>query len=174
MSLLYLSGVLSHQPLLHRTQLIVFSVLDTALIHQGNPIERIRNSYQDGWQQSELYFNMVKSKFDHEVHAWFLMVLCLLCTLHANRAWFTFSTAVRLIIHLGLHFQLPQASKPSISTTIFRGHMRGSWRGRGGSYRHFESSNIVKLIQLNTVMVYFLFLCHSQSCRGWWMWATTH
>ncbi|KAE8420621.1 fungal-specific transcription factor domain-containing protein [Aspergillus pseudocaelatus] len=72
---------------------------------------RMTDADENGWQTSELYFTKADHLLSREsgaprlesVQARFLIVLYLLSSSRAHRAWFTLGTTIQLIMALGLH-----------------------------------------------------------------------
>ncbi|PYH89294.1 hypothetical protein BO71DRAFT_336974, partial [Aspergillus ellipticus CBS 707.79] len=95
------------------TLLLIFS---TATMFQVSPQGKIRDADDPGWRTSELYYVKADSMLAQEagapslasVQARFLMVLYLLCTSRAHKAWYVFGTTVQLIMALGLHSPRPK------------------------------------------------------------------
>ncbi|KAL4928816.1 transcription factor domain-containing protein [Aspergillus undulatus] len=92
----------------HATLLMVFS---TATMFRSGANGRITDADDAGWKTSELYFVKAEQLLSEETgaptlqsaQARFLMVLYLLSSSRANKAWFTLGTAIQLMMALGLH-----------------------------------------------------------------------
>ncbi|RAK95927.1 uncharacterized protein BO80DRAFT_246588 [Aspergillus ibericus CBS 121593] len=93
------------------SQAIILLLLSTASMFRVDEEGRMRDADADGWQRSELYYAQADHLLSLEmgapslasVQARFLMVLYLLSSSRAQKAWFTFGTAVQLMMALGLH-----------------------------------------------------------------------
>ncbi|RDW81352.1 putative Zn(II)2Cys6 transcription factor [Aspergillus mulundensis] len=92
----------------HAVLLMVFS---TATMFRSNADGRMSDADDRGWRTSELYFVKAEQLLSQEVgtprlesaQARFLMVLYLLSSSRANKAWFALGTAIQLMMALGLH-----------------------------------------------------------------------
>ncbi|KAK1141649.1 hypothetical protein N8T08_008913 [Aspergillus melleus] len=93
------------------SQAILLMIFTTANMFQADEDGRIRDADAHGWETSELYYTQADHLLSREtgepslasVQARFLMVLYLLCTSRARKAWFTFGTTVQLMMALGMH-----------------------------------------------------------------------
>ncbi|KAL4899740.1 hypothetical protein BDW74DRAFT_188913 [Aspergillus multicolor] len=92
----------------HAVLLMVFS---TATMFRSDADGHISDADDWGWKNSELYFVKAEQLLSQEMgtprlesaQARFLMVLYLLSSSRANKAWFTLGTAIQLMMALGLH-----------------------------------------------------------------------
>lgn len=92
----------------HAVLLMVFS---TATMFRSDANGRITDADDAGWKTSELYFAKAEQLLSQEIgeprlesaQARFLMVLYLLSSSRANKAWFTLGTTIQLMMALGLH-----------------------------------------------------------------------
>ncbi|KIA75473.1 hypothetical protein HK57_00057 [Aspergillus ustus] len=92
----------------HAILLMVFS---TATMFRSGTDDRIRDADESGWITSERYFAKSEQILSQETgmptlesaQARFLMVLYLISSSRANKAWFTLGTAIQLMMALGLH-----------------------------------------------------------------------
>lgn len=95
---------------------ILLMVFTTANMFQADEDGRIRDADERGWETSELYYTQADRLLSREtgeptlasVQARFLMVLYLLCTSRARKAWFTFGATVQLMMALGMHSKRPR------------------------------------------------------------------
>ncbi|KAJ5747037.1 uncharacterized protein N7511_008733 [Penicillium nucicola] len=95
------------------TLLLIFSI---ATMFQPDHEGRITDADTSGWQRSETYYTRADYLLLHEmgapslpsVQARFLMVLYLLSSSRAHKAWFTFGTTVQLMMALGYHSKRPR------------------------------------------------------------------
>ncbi|PYI04736.1 C6 transcription factor [Aspergillus sclerotiicarbonarius CBS 121057] len=93
------------------SQAVILLLLSTASMFRVDEEGRMRDADEVGWQRSELYYAQADHLLSLEtgapslasVQARFLMVLYLLSSSRAQKAWFTFGTAVQLMMALGLH-----------------------------------------------------------------------
>lgn len=93
------------------SQAVLLLLLSTASMFRVDEEGRMRDADEDGWQRSELYYAQADHLLSLEmgapslasVQSRFLMVLYLLSSSRAQKAWFTFGTAVQLMMALGLH-----------------------------------------------------------------------
>ncbi|KAL2842163.1 fungal-specific transcription factor domain-containing protein [Aspergillus pseudoustus] len=101
----------------HAILLMVFS---TATMFRSSADGRIRDADESGWKTSERYFAKAEQILSQETgmptlesaQARFLMVLYLISSSRANKAWFTLGTAVQLMMALGLHSQRSNRGHP--------------------------------------------------------------
>ena len=92
-------------------QAILLMVFSTATMFKMDIKGAMTDADADGWRASELYFTKADCLLSQEsgaprlesVQARFLMVLYLLSSSRAHRAWFTLGTTIQLIMALGLH-----------------------------------------------------------------------
>ncbi|KAL4770387.1 fungal-specific transcription factor domain-containing protein [Aspergillus nidulans var. acristatus] len=92
----------------HAVLLMVFS---TATMFRSDANGRITDADDAGWKTSELYFAKAEQLLSQEIgeprlesaQARFLMVLYLLSSSRANKAWFTLGTTIQLMMALGIH-----------------------------------------------------------------------
>ncbi|KAB8072473.1 fungal-specific transcription factor domain-containing protein [Aspergillus leporis] len=90
---------------------ILLMVFSTATMFQMDTKGRMTDADESGWQTSELYFTKADQILSQETgaprlesaQARLLMVLHLLSSSRAHRAWFTLGTTIQLIMALGLH-----------------------------------------------------------------------
>ncbi|KAL4946670.1 hypothetical protein BDV06DRAFT_54009 [Aspergillus oleicola] len=90
---------------------ILLMVFSTATMFRSGDNGRITDADDAGWKISELYFAKAERLLSQEIgvptlqsaQARFLMVLYLLSSSRANKAWFTLGTAIQLMMALGLH-----------------------------------------------------------------------
>ncbi|KAL5342843.1 fungal-specific transcription factor domain-containing protein [Aspergillus crustosus] len=90
---------------------ILLMVFSTATMFQPDTSGRMVDADDAGWKLSELYFAKAEQFLSQEIgvpalesaQARFLMVLYLLSSSRANKAWFTLGTAIQLMMALGLH-----------------------------------------------------------------------
>ncbi|KAL2818815.1 fungal-specific transcription factor domain-containing protein [Aspergillus cavernicola] len=90
---------------------VLLMVFSTATMFQSGADGRMRDADEAGWKTSELYFIKAEQLLSQETgvptlqsaQARFLMVLYLLSSSRANKAWFTLGTAIQLMMALGLH-----------------------------------------------------------------------
>ncbi|KAL4885538.1 fungal-specific transcription factor domain-containing protein [Aspergillus karnatakaensis] len=83
----------------------------TATMFRPDASGRMVDADDAGWRTSELYFAKAEQLLSQEIgvpvlesaQARFLMVLYLLSSSRANKAWFTLGTAIQLMMALGLH-----------------------------------------------------------------------
>ncbi|KAJ6043266.1 uncharacterized protein N7446_001462 [Penicillium canescens] len=95
------------------TLLLIFSI---ATMFQPDSEGHITDADTSGWQTSETYYTQADALLSHEtgapslasVQARFLMVLYLLSSSRAHKAWFTFGTTVQLMMALGYHSKRPR------------------------------------------------------------------
>ncbi|GKZ23896.1 hypothetical protein AbraIFM66951_010428 [Aspergillus brasiliensis] len=93
------------------SQAIILLLLSTAAMFRVDEDGRMRDADEDGWRKSELYYAQAEHLLSLEtgaptlasVQARFLMVLYLLSSSRAQKAWFVFGTTVQLMMALGLH-----------------------------------------------------------------------
>ncbi|KAF7589035.1 hypothetical protein BBP40_004823 [Aspergillus hancockii] len=93
------------------SQAILLMVFSTATMFQMDAKGRMTDADENGWRMSELYFTKADRILSQETgapslesaQARFLMVLYLLSSSRAHRAWFTLGTTIQLIMALGLH-----------------------------------------------------------------------
>ncbi|PWY67839.1 hypothetical protein BO83DRAFT_429458 [Aspergillus eucalypticola CBS 122712] len=93
------------------SQAVVLLLLSTAAMFRVDEDGRMRDADEDGWRNSELYYAQAEHLLSLEtgaptlasVQARFLMVLYLLSSSRAQKAWFVFGTTVQLMMALGLH-----------------------------------------------------------------------
>ncbi|CAG8207861.1 unnamed protein product [Penicillium salamii] len=93
------------------SQAIVLLIFGTAAMYQPDAEGHLGAADENGWVNSELYYAQADSLLSNEigaptlasVQARFLMVLYLLSSSRAHKAWFTFGTTVQLMMALGLH-----------------------------------------------------------------------
>ncbi|GLA54087.1 hypothetical protein AnigIFM63604_011616 [Aspergillus niger] len=93
------------------SQAVVLLLLSTAAMFRVDEDGRMRDADDDGWRKSELYYAQAEHLLSLEtgaptlasVQARFLMVLYLLSSSRAQKAWFVFGTTVQLMMALGLH-----------------------------------------------------------------------
>ncbi|CBF85351.1 hypothetical protein AN1678.2 [Aspergillus nidulans FGSC A4] len=92
----------------HAVLLMVFS---TATMFRSDANGRITDADDACWKTSELYFAKAEQLLSQEIgeprlesaQARFLIVLYLLSSSRANKAWFTLGTTIQLMMALGLH-----------------------------------------------------------------------
>ncbi|KAL3466047.1 fungal-specific transcription factor domain-containing protein [Aspergillus heterothallicus] len=90
---------------------ILLMVFSTATMFRSGADGRIRDADEIGWTTSERYFAKAEQLLSQETgvptlesaQARFLMVLYLISSSRANKAWFTLGTAIQLMMALGLH-----------------------------------------------------------------------
>ncbi|KAK9855198.1 hypothetical protein MYU51_002503 [Penicillium brevicompactum] len=90
---------------------VILLIFSTATMYQPGSEGHIGAADEDGWQKSELYYAQADSLLSNEtgapslpsVQARFLVVLYLLSSSRAHKAWFTFGTTVQLMMVLGFH-----------------------------------------------------------------------
>lgn len=90
---------------------VLLMVFSTATMYRPDANGRMTDADDAGWKASELYFVRAEQLLSQEigaprlesVQARFLMVLYLLSTSRANKAWFTLGTAIQLMMALGFH-----------------------------------------------------------------------
>ncbi|CEL10719.1 hypothetical protein ASPCAL13833 [Aspergillus calidoustus] len=90
---------------------ILLMVFSTATMFQSGAGGRMRDADENGWVTSEQYFAKAEQLLSQEtgvptlesVQARFLMVLYLISSSRANKAWFTLGTSIQLMMVLGLH-----------------------------------------------------------------------
>ncbi|KAL4948871.1 fungal-specific transcription factor domain-containing protein [Aspergillus filifer] len=90
---------------------ILLMVFSTATMFRPGDNGRMTDADDAGWKISELYFVKAEQFLSQEIgiptlqsaQARFLMVLYLLSSSRANKAWFTLGTAIQLMMALGLH-----------------------------------------------------------------------
>ncbi|KAL4974844.1 fungal-specific transcription factor domain-containing protein [Aspergillus desertorum] len=88
----------------------------TATMFRSDANGRITDADDSGWKTSELYFVKAEQLLSKEIgaprlesaQARFLMVLYLLSSSRANKAWFTLGTTIQLMMALGLHSRRPR------------------------------------------------------------------
>ncbi|GLA58880.1 hypothetical protein AtubIFM54640_009608 [Aspergillus tubingensis] len=93
------------------SQAVLLLLLSTAAMFRVDEDGRMRDADEDGWRNSELYYTQAEHLLSLEtgaptlasVQARFLMVLYLLSSSRAQKAWFVFGTTVQLMMALGLH-----------------------------------------------------------------------
>ncbi|OOO04481.1 hypothetical protein OAory_01053280 [Aspergillus oryzae] len=92
-------------------QAILLMVFSTATMFKMDAKGGMTDADENGWQTSEMYFTKADHLLSKEsgaprlesVQVRFLMVLYLLSSSRAHRAWFTLGTTIQLIMALGLH-----------------------------------------------------------------------
>ncbi|KAL4867348.1 hypothetical protein BDV12DRAFT_121510 [Aspergillus spectabilis] len=92
---------------------VLLMVFSTATMFQPDQSGHMVDADEAGWKTSELYFAKAEQLLSQEIgiptlesaQARFLMVLYLLSSSRANKAWFTLGTAIQLMMALGLHSQ---------------------------------------------------------------------
>ncbi|KAL6231502.1 hypothetical protein BDW75DRAFT_42700 [Aspergillus navahoensis] len=90
---------------------VILMVFSTATMFRSDANGRITDADDSGWKTSELYFVKAEQLLSQEIgaptlesaQARFLMVLYLLSSSRANKAWFTLGTTIQLMMALGLH-----------------------------------------------------------------------
>ncbi|KAL4986143.1 fungal-specific transcription factor domain-containing protein [Aspergillus falconensis] len=90
---------------------VILMVFSTATMFRSGANGRITDADDSGWKTSELYFVKAEQLLSQEIgaprlesaQARFLMVLYLLSSSRANKAWFTLGTTIQLMMALGLH-----------------------------------------------------------------------
>ncbi|KAL2814278.1 fungal-specific transcription factor domain-containing protein [Aspergillus granulosus] len=90
---------------------ILLMVFSTATMFQPGGDGRMRDADEEGWVTSERYYAKAEQLLSQETgvptlesaQARFLMVLYLISSSRANKAWFTLGTAIQLMMALGLH-----------------------------------------------------------------------
>ncbi|KAL2797846.1 fungal-specific transcription factor domain-containing protein [Aspergillus keveii] len=90
---------------------ILLMAFGTATMFRSGADGRMRDADESGWVTSERYFAKAEQLLSQEtgvptlesVQARFLMVLYLISSSRANKAWFTLGTAIQLMMALGLH-----------------------------------------------------------------------
>lgn len=101
---------------------IVLLAFSTASMFQVDPEGRMRDADEGGWRVSELYYIKADQLLSHETgapslesaQARFLMVLYLVSSSRAHKAWFTLGTAIQLIMALGFHSRRPRRDPDSV------------------------------------------------------------
>ncbi|OGM48880.1 Zn(II)2Cys6 transcription factor [Aspergillus bombycis] len=104
-------------------QAILLMVFSTATMFKMDIKGAMTDADEDGWRTSELYFTKADDLLSQEsgaprlesVQARFLMVLYLLSSSRAHRAWFTLGTAIQLIMALGLHSRRRNRDTPEVN-----------------------------------------------------------
>ncbi|KAL4898544.1 fungal-specific transcription factor domain-containing protein [Aspergillus ambiguus] len=95
---------------------IVLLAFSTATMFQADAEGRMRDADEAGWRVSELYYSQADQMLSHETgapclesaQARFLMVLYLVSSSRAHKAWFTLGTVIQLIMALGFHSRRPR------------------------------------------------------------------
>ncbi|CAG8895318.1 unnamed protein product [Penicillium egyptiacum] len=95
---------------------ILLLIFCTATMFQPDSEGHMTDADESGWQISELYYAKADSLLSQEtgapgldsVQARFLMVLYLLSSSRAHKAWFAFGTTVQLMMALGFHNKRPR------------------------------------------------------------------
>ncbi|KAF2101647.1 hypothetical protein NA57DRAFT_33659 [Rhizodiscina lignyota] len=90
---------------------IILMVCATASMYRPDHTGSMNDADESDWLQSEAYYRMAEQFLSNEtgapslgsVQARFLTVLYLLSSSRVNKAWFTFGTAVQLLMALGYH-----------------------------------------------------------------------
>jgi hypothetical protein len=98
------------------SQAILLLIFGTATMYQPDREGHIAAADECGWRKSELYYTKAENLLSNEtgapnlasVQARFLMVLYLLSSSRAHKAWFTFGATVQLMMALGLHSKRPR------------------------------------------------------------------
>ncbi|KAJ5268608.1 hypothetical protein N7505_004366 [Penicillium chrysogenum] len=114
---LYEGGTFAREALLDTaSRAILLLIFCTSAMFQPDSEGHITDADESGWQISELYYTKAESLLSQEtgapslgsVQARFLMVLYLLSSSRAHKAWFTFGTTVQLMMALGFHNKRPR------------------------------------------------------------------
>ena len=114
---LYEGGAFARETLLDTaSRAILLLIFCTSAMFQPDSEGHITDADESGWQISELYYTKAESLLSQEtgapslgsVQARFLMVLYLLSSSRAHKAWFTFGTTVQLMMALGFHNKRPR------------------------------------------------------------------
>ncbi|KAL4922533.1 fungal-specific transcription factor domain-containing protein [Aspergillus aurantiobrunneus] len=104
------------------TYAVLLMVFSTATMFRSDTNGRMTDADDAGWITSELYFVKAEQLLSQEIgmptlesaQARFLMVLYLLSSSRANKAWFTLGTAIQLMMALGLHSRRPRRDENEV------------------------------------------------------------